>query len=180
MKNKVSRVKAGKNLSSSIKKAVGEQGGWKNFIDNGDRVLLKPNFNTSDPYPGSTDPEFLKTVIDQILELNPKEIIVGDSSTMMAKTAEVFERIGLYDLEEIYEKVKVVNLDHEKWIKKDIPRAEYLECASIPEILEKVDKLIFLPCLKTHSLARYTGALKLSVGLMKPRERLALHARYLQ
>lgn len=180
MDNKVSQIKVGDDLGSSIEQVVQEQGGWNSFIDKGDRVFLKPNFNTADPYPGSTDPEFLKEVIKQILPLEPKEIVVADSSTMMAKTEEVFEKLGIYELENIGDKVKVVNLDQGKWIKKDIPRGEYLKRVSIPEILERVDKLILLSCLKTHFLARYTGALKLSVGLMKPRERVALHALHLQ
>jgi len=40
--------------------------------------------------------------------------------------------------------------------------------------------LILLPCLKTHSYAQFTGALKLSVGFMKPSERVHLHLRHLQ
>ncbi len=155
-------------------------GGWQNFVQEGDRVLLKPNFNTSDTYPGSTDKFFLKKVIEQVLELNPKKIMIGASSTLMANTEVVLDSLGIYDLERIDERVEVFNFEKKEWSKKDIPKAEYLKQASLPKILEEVDRLIFLPCLKTHFLAQYTGALKLSVGLMRPRERLSLHARNLQ
>jgi len=40
--------------------------------------------------------------------------------------------------------------------------------------------LILLPCLKTHSYAQFTGALKLSVGFIKPSERVHLHLSHLQ
>lgn len=180
MKKKVSQIQVNKDLSGAIKKAVEEQGGWKSFIGSGDRVLLKPNFNTSDTYPGSTDPEFLREVTRQVLALGVKKVMIGDSSTMMAKTEEVLKEVGVYELEKMDKRVKVVNFDDGKWVKKEVPGGKYLKHVSLPEILEDVDKMVFLPCLKTHFLARYTGALKLAVGLMRPRERLGLHAAHLQ
>jgi uncharacterized protein (DUF362 family) len=76
--------------------------------------------------------------------------------------------------------LKMLNFDEEKWVRKPIVGGKFLKHVSVPEALSRYDKLIILPCLKTHFMAAYTGALKLSVGLMKPRERLALHARNLQ
>jgi uncharacterized protein (DUF362 family) len=46
--------------------------------------------------------------------------------------------------------------------------------------LDEVDKLILLPCLKTHFIARYTGALKLSIGFMRPIERMPFHSRFVE
>jgi uncharacterized protein (DUF362 family) len=63
---------------------------------------------------------------------------------------------------------------------KEVLNAKYLKSVSLTEILDRVDKIIFLPCLKTHKYAQYTGALKLAVGFMKPVERINLHLSYLQ
>jgi uncharacterized protein (DUF362 family) len=41
--------------------------------------------------------------------------------------------------------------------------------------MDRVDKIILLPCLKTHRYARFTATLKLAVGFMLPRERATLH-----
>ena len=71
-------------------------------------------------------------------------------------------------------------LNDEKWEKQNNTKAKYLKNPSILKILSDMDKIFYLPCLKTHAWAEYTGALKLSVGLLKPNERLHLHAGHLQ
>ncbi len=178
----VSKIKVIDSIEEAVKKAVEELGGWDKFVKEGDRVLLKPNFNTADDYPGSTDVGFLKEVTRQVLEKKPKSIIIGESSTIVKikKTEDFLREKGVYDLEGLDKKVKIINFDKGKWIKKEIPRGRFLKFASVPEILEEIDKIIFLPCLKTHCLAQYTGALKLSVGMIRPIERMSLHAKHLQ
>lgn len=44
---------------------------------------MKNNFNTADEYQGSTDMGFLKEVVKQVLAINPKKVIIGESSTIM-------------------------------------------------------------------------------------------------
>ncbi len=178
---KVSQIKMeGKGLAGAVKEAARAQGGWEKFIQKGDRVLVKPNCNTADEYPGSTDIAFLQEVIKQVLEIEPRKVLVGESSTMMANTENILQEKGVYDLEKIDERVEVVNFDKGNWVKQPLPQGQYLGKVSVPEVLGQMDKIIFLPCLKTHFLAQYTGALKLAVGLMRPRERLSLHAGHLQ
>ncbi len=70
--------------------------------------------------------------------------------------------------------------EERNWVTKKIPHGKYLKSACVPELLDQVDKLILLPCLKTHFKAQFTGSLKLSVGFLKPRQRIGLHLRYLQ
>ncbi|MFX0173494.1 MAG: hypothetical protein ACFE9L_16500, partial [Candidatus Hodarchaeota archaeon] len=47
-----------KSIEETIVESLKPLGGLDKFISKGDRVLLKPNFNTGDPFPASTDPEF--------------------------------------------------------------------------------------------------------------------------
>jgi len=63
---------------------------------------------------------------------------------------------------------------------KTILGTTYLKKVWLPEILDQVDRLILLPCLKTHFAAQFTGALKLAVGFLKPIQRISLHWRRLQ
>lgn len=60
---KVVRARFKKNLREAILKSVNLVGGFENFIKKVDVVLIKPNFNTADPFSASTDFEFLKTVV---------------------------------------------------------------------------------------------------------------------
>lgn len=176
----VTKIKVNNNLKESIQEAVQGIGGFEKFIKKGDTVFLKPNFNTADPFPASSDFEFLKIVSILIYENGAKLVVMGDASTMIVSTNKVMEELNIFELEKLDPPVQIYNFNKNKWIKKKIPNAKYLKSASVPDILDKVDKLILLPCLKTHSWADYTGALKLSVGFIKPFQRVRLHASHLQ
>jgi uncharacterized protein (DUF362 family) len=155
-------------------------GGIKNFVKKGDVVLLKPNFNTADPFPASTDYEFLKAVVEIVYSAEPKLVMIGESSTMSLNTKKIMEELKIFDLMNLENPPRIYIFEDYEWIKKEIPDAKYLKAVSITEILNRVDKIIFLPCLKTHKYAQYTGALKLAVGFMKPAERINLHLSHIQ
>ena len=176
----VAKIKVRNNLKEAILEAVNSIGGFGKFVETGDTVLLKPNFNTADPFPASTDPAFLKAVVELVYDYGAKLVMVGDSSTMTLNTRKVMERLGVFDLTRLEKPPRICVFEESAWIKKEIPDGKYLKSASVPTFLDKVDKLILLPCLKTHCYARFTGALKLAVGFMKPSERIRLHFRHLQ
>lgn len=175
------------DLKSDIKKAVDLIGGFSRFVKEGEIVLVKPNYNTFHPYPASTDLEFLKAVCELLWEEKVKMVIIGESATLYLNTRKVLEKAGVINLEKELG-VRVLPFEEERsffrgkdrWIKKEISQGKYLKSASIPAILDWVDKIILLPNLKTHRRARFTGALKLSVGFMKPRERIGLHLSHLE
>ncbi|MBU0976318.1 MAG: DUF362 domain-containing protein [Patescibacteria group bacterium] len=168
-------VVKGKSLKNSVRDTIAKLCGLEQCVKAGEKVLLKPNFNTADPFPASSDIEFIKAVIELLLENDVGEIILGDSCTFSQNTRKVMERKGAFALAGKYKKLKVVSFDEGKWVRKEIPNGRFLKCVHIPEILEQVDRIILLPCLKTHFVAQYTGALKLAVGFMKPIQRLKLH-----
>lgn len=178
--NKVVKIKVEENLKESVLKSVNELGGFGKFINKGDVVLLKPNFNTADPSPASTDLGFLKVVTELVYDCGAKIVIIGDSSTMSLNTRKVMEKIGVFELEKMERPPRIYVFDERKWVKKTIPEAKFLKNVSVSEYLDKVDKLILLPNLKTHFLAQFTGALKLSIGFVKPFQRVGFHFRNLQ
>ena len=180
MDSKVAKVKFENNLKEAILKAVGEIGGFEKFIKVGDVVLLKPNFNTADPFPASTDFDFLKTIVEIIYDYGAKLVMIGESSTMSLNTRKIMEKLRIFDLEKIEKPARIYVFEEWKWIKKDVPNGDFLKNVSLTEILERADKLILLPCLKTHKYAKFTGSLKLAVGFMKPLERVRLHLANLQ
>jgi len=87
------------------------------------------------------------------------------------------DNLGIFELERMKNPARVYVLEERGWTKKNIQKGKYLKKASISEVPFRADKIIYLPCLKTHFIANYTGALKLSVGLMKPIERIKLHTK---
>lgn len=164
-------------LKNAIAEVLRPLGGLECFVKPGEKVLIKPNINTADPFPASSDPAFVRAIVEAALLAGASQVIVGESSTFYQNTRKNIEKLGLFELERINARVKVLSFDDGKWIKRKVVGGQFLKTISVPEILDQIDRLIFLPCLKTHFVAKFTGALKLGVGLMKPRERLLLHAK---
>ncbi len=176
----ISKIDASnKNLSEAVKEVLEPFGGISTFVKPNDRVFVKPNFNTSDPFPASSDLEFIKASLTIISSQKPKKIILGDSPTYFGSSKH-FRKINPWSLEKEFKNLKVMFLNDGPWTPKQIPKGKFLKKASIPSVLDEIDKLILLPCLKTHSIAQFTGSLKLAVGFMKPIERLRLHTSRLQ
>jgi len=172
----VTKTNASADLKSDIQKILKPLGGIENFIKPGDKVLLKPNLNTDDPFPGSSSSDFLEAVIELAKRAKPARVILGDSCTMSMRTEEVMKNMGVFELGKRMG-VEVLNFDKGKYIKKKIA-GKYLKSIRVPSILDEVDRLILLPCLKTHRYARFTISLKLGVGFMKKIDRIFLHTRH--
>jgi len=177
---KVAKEEFKGDIKSTVNAAVKSLGGFKKFIKKGEVVFLKPNCNTADPFPASTDINFLRVVVELVYEAGAKLVMIGDSSTVSLNTRKVMEKLGVFQLQNMETPPRIYVFEERDWVKKEIPGAKFMKSISLPEILDRADKLILLPCLKTHSQAQYTGALKLSVGFIKPFQRVKMHLGNLQ
>lgn len=175
MQNRVVRINASDNLKKSINQLVLDLGGWDRYLKRGDRVLLKPNFNTADPFPASTDRKFLKACAELFYEKGAIDVIVGDSSTFSVSTDRVMKKLKIYELEKQDPPVTICNFDKSEKYKRRIAKGKFLKSVTLPKILDRVERVVLLPCCKTHYIAKFTGALKLSVGFMKKSEKMLLH-----
>jgi len=176
----IARVTAGSDLRASVDKVITLLGGLGQAIGRGDKVLVKPNFNSPDPYPGSTDLVFLRAVVERLLEEGAKVTIGESSGGIWRPTRNVFRKLGVFDL------ARHLNVDliafedkTDDWLRVKID-GDYLRVVTMPRSAYEADKIVYLPCMKTHNVARFSGALKLTVGFMHPGERRALHARHLE
>ncbi|RDE13909.1 MAG: hypothetical protein C4K49_08015 [Candidatus Thorarchaeota archaeon] len=175
----VSKVSVGADLRTAIEKSVKLIGGFERVISSGDTVTIKPNLNTADPFPASSDPEFIKTLGKLILNAGAARLQIMDSSTLYDSTREVATKVGL---DQVAEELgaQLTLLDEHEWVKVEIPKGVYLKSVRIGKPLLDMGKLVLAPCLKTHKFASYTGAMKLFVGWVKPSDRLRMHARHLE
>jgi len=178
--SKVAKIKANKNIKETITKVVAALGGFEKFIQKGDTVLIKPNYNTADVSPASTAPDFLAAAVELVYETGAARVIVGESSTFTIKnhsisTKKTLREACVYDLEKSKRPPEIYIFDDHQWVLKSIPKGEHLKRVSVPKIMDEVDKIILLPCCKTHFIADFTGALKIIIGFMKPTERIAFH-----
>lgn len=169
----VSQVKAGRDfegLKASILQAVGLIGGFRKAIKKGDKVLLKVNFNTFDPPPASSDVKFIVAVAQLLYQFGASQVTVGDRSGYWLRTAKELERIGYLNIFQ-REKINFIDFDQSQWVLVKL-NGECLKQAAFSAEIFNHDKIVYLPCLKTHSQARFTLSLKLTVGFMHPHDRV--------
>jgi uncharacterized protein (DUF362 family) len=170
----VSKIPFSGDLKLAVEKAVRLIGGFGKVISKDDTVTIKPNLNTADPYPASSDPEFIRALGELILEAGAAKLKVIDCSTMRVSTRKVAESIGLTEVAQELD-AELIFLDEHDWVKVDFPKGKYMRRGSIGIPLLERGKTVLAPCLKTHFLARYTGSMKLFVGWLKPSERIRMH-----
>jgi len=184
----VSKVAYEGNLRESIELSVSLIGGIKKLVKKGDIILLKPNYNTADPYPGSSDPDFIKAVIAMLYEAGAGKVIVGERTAFL-HSRKVLEQAGIVKVaEEAGAEVRVfgkdgwhVMFDRKGWRRVKVPAGQYLHNVSLAKEATEIDKIVYVPLIKTHHAAEFTGAIKLSMGFVKPFfDQITFHARHLQ
>ena len=170
----VSFVMAEEEIKGDIQKAVDLLGGLNKSLKTEDRILLKPNFNSDDPPPGSTALDFLCAVIDLLREHGYSKISVGEGAGRpWVPTSKIFEKAGISSR---MAEMKIPLLDFDKSEYIDVPiDGEYLDMIAYPRDLEDFDKIVYLPTMKTHYLAGFSMSLKLTVGLVHLFDRFILH-----
>ena len=176
----VARVNAGGDIRQGLRRLVALLGGLDRMIGRGDRVFVKPNFNSADPNPASTDLAFFRAALEMVRETGAK-ITVGESSGgVWRPTRKVFELLGLPGMVKDLE-IELVLYEERPgdWVKVEV-EGEYLHRVAMPRQAYEADRLIYLPCMKTHFLAGFSGALKLAFGFVAPGQRRSFHLGHLQ
>lgn len=131
----------------------------------GREVLIKPNFNTADPCPGSTDNETLITLIDSLWELGAGSISLGERS--YPPTREVIDRKGVAPIlkERDVRLLDFDRLSEKDWIVFNPPGSHWPEGFRVARPVVEADYLVEACCLKTHQYGGvFTMSLKLAVG----------------
>jgi uncharacterized protein (DUF362 family) len=140
-------------------------------IFSGQRVALKANYNSADPFPASTHPQTLKSLIKSLQEAGAIEITLAERSGM-GKTRYVLETMKVFKLaEELGFQVSVLNEEElENWVKMEKKGSHWLRGFYLPKIVLEADRVVQTCCLKTHRFGgNFTLSLKNSVGLVAKR-----------
>jgi uncharacterized protein (DUF362 family) len=133
----------------------------------GKDVLIKPNFNTADPFPGSTHNETLVALVEHLWEMGAKTISLGERSYPV--TQEVMEAKGILPLMDS-RNVKVVDfdlLDNKDWVLFKPKKSHWQRGFRIARPILDAECLVSTCCLKTHRFGGvFTMSLKLHVGIV--------------
>jgi len=169
----VSRVRTGEELREEIHRAVTAIGGLQRLVEPGDTILVKPNFNTADPPPASSDPRFVGAVVELLYQHGAGKVVLGESSKIGLSTREVLSQTGM--LRAAGEAgAEVAIFDEGEWVSVRTG-GRYLKKVALARAGLEADKIVYVCCLKTHNLADLTVSLKLAMGFVRPRDRIAMH-----
>ncbi|NYT12084.1 MAG: DUF362 domain-containing protein [Methanomassiliicoccales archaeon] len=143
----------------------------------GKNVLIKPNFNTSDPAPGSTHNDTLRTVLEIIIKEEPEKIIIGDRSGP-EDTRGVFEEKGIFHLSEEmgFDCLIFDEMEHSRYQLIKDPRFHWKSGFLFAKPILEADVVISLCCLKTHQYGgHFTMSLKNTTGMVHRDNMRELH-----
>jgi uncharacterized protein (DUF362 family) len=134
-------------------------------------VAIKGNFNSADPFPATTHPETLASLIREIQIHSPREIVLAERSGMGA-TRQVLQDLGILPLADAMNAhVKILDtMDASGWEQIQDPRLHWTRGFAIARLFREADVVIQTCCLKTHRFGgHFTMSLKNSVGLVARR-----------
>ena len=173
MKTKVSLIKTS-DRAAGIKRAIDILG--INPV-RGKNVLLKPNFNTADPFPASTHNDTLTHLILHLKEMGAKNITIGERSGP-PHTSDVLKGKGIYELCKKLD-VGLINfeeLSKSDWVRIKPENSHWRNGFDVAKPIIDAECIVTTCCLKTHGYGGvFTMSLKLSVGITNKKNMNELH-----
>jgi uncharacterized protein (DUF362 family) len=132
-------------------------------------VLLKPNFNSSDPAPASTHPDTLRALIEALREMGAGAITIADRSGM-GNTRQVMERLGTFNLAAelgcdtlVFDELG----KPDEWVLVRTEGDHWRDGFPVPHRLLEAGAVVQTCCLKPHRFGgHFTLSLKNSVGMV--------------
>ena len=153
-----------KAVFSALDKCLEDIGGLSKYIKKGERVLIKPNIVAPmiKEKHATTHPLVVEVLYDMLKKIGAIPII-GESSGFMeiGDTAYNMSVAGYNN-----DKLKGVLHPFEEKGFEDIrlKKSKRLKNIQAARLLFEVDKIIFVPKLKSHMITKYTGAIKNCYG----------------
>ncbi len=164
------------NLHASITKLLELLGGWEQFVQRGERVLIKPNFIAprTPEVPAQTDGRLVGEIARQLKQIGA-EVLIGDSTAWgsLGKNAAL---AGLDQPRLDALKVRLVKFNQPCRVTIQTPAGA--RKVSIDRTALEADKIISVPKLKAHQQLFLTGALKNPFGTIVGKRKAWWHFRY--
>jgi uncharacterized protein (DUF362 family) len=134
-------------------------------------VVLKPNFNTADPAPGSTHVDTLRALILILKEMGAKKITLAERSGPGDTTRGIMEKKGIFNLakELGFDILDLQAMDRDGWVLVKPEDSHWKDGFLFPRIYREAESIVQTCCLKTHQFGgHFTLSLKCSVGMVPP------------
>lgn len=157
------------------------------WLSSGDIVLLKPALNSGNPYPSTTHPLSVH-VISKILTQNGAKVVVGDQSgirdvlhhskgVIHGSSKDNYAKAGMGTIND----KQFIGFEEEGWNEGFFHYSSHKTFSwpngfFITKWIQKVDHIINLPRLSTHTQAGATLGFKNMIGLIRDDSRMEYHA----
>ena len=131
-------------------------------------VILKPNFNSADPTPGSTHIDTLRALIVSLQKMGASKITLAERSGPGDTTRQVMEKKGIISLaQELgFQIVNLQELGPTGWVRVQPKNSHWKNGFLFPRIYAEAESIVETCCLKTHQYGgHFTLSLKLAVGM---------------
>lgn len=134
----------------------------------GKGVVIKPNFNSAHPFPGSTHNDTLRALIEKLSDMGANSFKVADRSGM-GNTRAVMQQKGIFDMAEEmgFEPIVLDELPKEGWKHFEMKDTHWRRGLFFPKLFLEAESIVQTCCLKTHRFGgHFTLSLKNSVGMV--------------
>jgi uncharacterized protein (DUF362 family) len=145
----------------------------------GKKVLIKPNFNTADPTPGSTHNDTIRQLVAEMKTRGATKLTIGESCGP-GNTAAVMEQKGIPALsrELGFDVINFDELPSEGWVQCNPPGSHWPNGFGVARPIVEAEYLLWTCCLKTHQFGGvHSMSIKLAVGTIEKKIRFpVMHA----
>jgi uncharacterized protein (DUF362 family) len=132
-------------------------------------VVLKPNFNTADPAPGSTHIDTLRALVLTLKQMGTKSITLAERCGPFQPTKQVIKEKGVFELakELGFDIVNLEELNADGWVRIHPKDSHWKDGFLFPRIYAEAEAIVQTCCLKSHGFGgHFTLSLKNSVGMV--------------
>jgi uncharacterized protein (DUF362 family) len=149
---------------SAIETNFKRLGGLDSIVKKGEKVLIKPNIVApiSKQKAANTHPIVVEVLVDMLNEIDAIPVVgessgfieIGDTSKNMAIAGYTSKKLTKY----------LVPFEKDGFVDVSVKGAKHLKKIHCARLIKNVDKIIFVPKLKSHMITKYTGAIKNCYG----------------
>ncbi|UCB42172.1 MAG: DUF362 domain-containing protein [Dehalococcoidales bacterium] len=135
----------------------------------GKAIVLKPNFNSADPTPGSTHIDTLRALIQNLNKMGASSITLAERSGPGDSTRTVMEKKGIFKLSQElgFDILNLQEMSPEGWIHFHPENSHWQDGFQFPRIYAEAECIVQTCCLKTHAFGgHFTLSMKNSVGMV--------------
>ncbi|MCP5049112.1 MAG: DUF362 domain-containing protein [bacterium] len=153
----------GTDFSKMLNAGLRAMGGLKRLVDKDQDVLINPNFNHSEPYPGISSVSSVVSVLEAVKQVTQGTVSIGDEGYQ--PTADVYKYLGL---EPAVSKAggRVVNFSGSYSVRRDSWSSRRPDIKVFRQVYD-APVLISTCLIKRHHTASLTCGLKNNVGAIE-------------